>query len=39
MPTWAQPIAARQIQIKLTHLGEDAGLFGAGRLALNQSSL
>jgi glucokinase len=39
MPNWAQPIAARQVQIKLTYLGEDAGLFGAGRLALNQASL
>lgn len=30
---WAQPIAARQVRIKLSALGEDAGLYGAGRLA------
>lgn len=31
---WAQPIAAAQCRIELTHLGEDAGLLGAARLAL-----
>lgn len=31
---WAQPIAASRCRIELTHLGEDAGLFGAARLAL-----
>lgn len=37
--TWAQPIAARQVRIELTQLGEDAGLFGAARLALDHSNL
>lgn len=32
---WAQPIAASRCRIELTQLGEDAGLFGAARLALN----
>ncbi|MGE5813415.1 MAG: ROK family protein, partial [Acidobacteriota bacterium] len=31
---WAQPIAALGCRIELTQLGEDAGLFGAARLAL-----
>jgi len=31
---WAQPVAARQVQIEMTRLGEDAGLFGAARLVL-----
>lgn len=31
---WAQPIAARQVRIEKTALGEDAGLLGAARLAL-----
>lgn len=35
MKTWAQPIAARQVRIELTKLGEDAGLLGAAYLALN----
>jgi glucokinase len=30
---WAQPIAAEQVRLELSTLGEDAGLFGAGRLA------
>ncbi len=30
---WAQPIAARQVNIRLSALGEDAGLYGAARLA------
>jgi glucokinase len=30
---WAQPIAMAQTRIELTALGEDAGLFGAARLA------
>lgn len=29
---WAQPLAARQVRIELTRLGEDAGLLGAARL-------
>ena len=33
MPIWAQPIAAQQVRIELTQLGEDAGLLGAARLA------
>lgn len=35
MPVWAQPVSARQVRIELTQLGEDAGLLGAARLALN----
>jgi glucokinase len=31
---WAQPLAARQVRIEMTQLGEDAGLLGAARLAL-----
>jgi glucokinase len=34
MLEWAQPLAARQVRIELTQLGEDAGLLGAARLAL-----
>jgi glucokinase len=34
MREWAQPIAARQVTIERTQLGEDAGLLGAARLAL-----
>jgi glucokinase len=34
VPRWAQPISARQCRIEPSALGEDAGLFGAGRLAL-----
>ncbi|OGD21553.1 MAG: hypothetical protein A2W03_12125 [Candidatus Aminicenantes bacterium RBG_16_63_16] len=30
---WAQPIAARQVKIRLSALGENAGLYGAARLA------
>lgn len=30
---WAQPIAAKNVKIELTSLGEDAGLYGAGKLA------
>ncbi len=36
MTEWAQPIAARQVRIEVTSLGEDAGLFGAARLALTK---
>jgi glucokinase len=36
VPRWAQPIAARQCRIEPTALGEDAGLFGAARLALSE---
>jgi glucokinase len=30
---WAQPLAARTVRIELSGLGEDAGLFGCGKLA------
>jgi len=30
---WAQPLAARDVRIEPSALGEDAGLFGCGRLA------
>jgi glucokinase len=33
MLEWAQPIAAKQVRIELSELGEDAGLLGAARLA------
>ena len=35
---WAQPIAAARCRIELTQLGEDAGLLGAARLALNKAT-
>ncbi len=34
---WAQPLAAASVRIELTQLGEDAGLLGAARLALEAS--
>jgi len=34
VPQWAQPMAAKQVRIELTQLGEDAGVLGAARLAL-----
>jgi glucokinase len=30
---WAQPLAARAVRIELSALGEDAGLYGCGKLA------
>jgi glucokinase len=30
---WAQPLAARTVRIEISALGEDAGLYGCGRLA------
>jgi glucokinase len=30
---WAQPLAARAVRIELSSLGEDAGLYGCGKLA------
>jgi glucokinase len=33
MLEWAQPIAAKQVRLELSRLGEDAGLLGAARLA------
>jgi glucokinase len=35
---WAQPVAAKQVRIEVTQLGEDAGLVGAARLALGDSA-
>jgi glucokinase len=35
VPRWAQPIAAGQCRIELTQLGDDAGVFGAAKLALD----
>ena len=32
---WAQPIAAHRVRIELSRLGEDAGLLGAAKLALD----
>ncbi len=34
----AQPVAAKQVRIEVTELGEDAGLLGAARLALGDSA-
>lgn len=34
---WAQPVAARQVRIEPTQLGENAGLLGAARLAFAKS--
>ncbi|HEX7360113.1 MAG TPA: ROK family protein [Bryobacteraceae bacterium] len=34
MEEWAQPVAARQVRIEISALGEDAGLLGAAHLAL-----
>ena len=31
---WAQPISMLSVRIELSRLGSDAGLYGAGRLAL-----
>jgi glucokinase len=33
---WAQPVAMKKTRIELSRLGEDAGLFGAARLAFLQ---
>jgi len=30
---WAQPLAARDLRVELSRLGEDAGLYGCGKLA------
>ena len=32
---WAQPLAARSVRVELSALGEDAGLYGCGKLAWN----
>jgi glucokinase len=39
LPIWAQPIAAQQVRIELTQLGEDAGLLGAARLAFDRTEI
>jgi len=31
---WAQPISVRQVRFEVSKLGGDAGLYGAGRLAM-----
>jgi glucokinase len=33
---WAQPLASQKVRIELSRLGEDAGLYGAGKLAWQQ---
>lgn len=33
---WAQPISIKQVRLVASRLGGDAGLYGAGRVALNQ---
>jgi glucokinase len=35
---WAQPIAIKQVKFAASQLSGDAGLFGAGRLALGTKS-
>jgi glucokinase len=30
---WAQPLAAKKVRIELSSLGENTGLYGAGKLA------
>lgn len=35
MLRWAQPVAAQQVRIEITQLGEDAGLLGAAALAFD----
>ena len=34
---WAQPVSIRQVTITVTSLGADAGLYGAGWLALESA--
>lgn len=34
MEQWAQPVAARHVRLEVSALGDDAGLYGAARLAL-----
>jgi glucokinase len=34
---WAQPISIKQVNLEGSKLGSDAGLYGAGYLALKQS--
>ena len=35
---WAQPISIRQVKLQASKLGSDAGLYGAGFLALQEST-
>jgi glucokinase len=35
---WAQPVSIRQVSYVASQLGEDAGLYGAARLALGNGS-
>lgn len=35
---WAQPVSIKQVKLETSSLGSDAGLFGAGFLALNGKS-
>jgi len=35
---WAQPISMNQVQLQVSKLGPDAGLYGAARLALDAAS-
>jgi glucokinase len=35
---WAQPISIKQVRLVASTLGGDAGLYGAGRVALDQLS-
>lgn len=35
MREWAQPVAAAEVRVEVTRLGEDAGLFGAARIAFD----
>ncbi len=35
---WAQPISMKQVSIEASALGNDAGLYGAGYLALKRVS-
>jgi len=37
-PKWAQPISIKQVQLVITELGGDAGLYGAGYLVKNHLS-
>ncbi|MGI8958419.1 MAG: ROK family protein, partial [Bryobacteraceae bacterium] len=39
MTDWAQPISAQHVRVEITSLGENAGLLGAARLALENSAV
>jgi glucokinase len=38
MREWAQPVAAAEVRVEVTRLGEDAGLLGAARIAFDSVS-